>query len=192
VDTGSWGAAPSRPVNNEFSARPTRPIDPPIRAPPPAPAPAPSPSVTPSPSTPSAIPTGPSAGIPTGPRASAGMASRPSLAHSSGIYGRSQSMLSNGPRPHPAMANMTPIIPGGRIDPTASGMTPEIAARVKKREDEAEVLRADYEAKSEALRKNMKEYERIKAESAQWALRSELSERHVRALAGEGVGGAAF
>jgi hypothetical protein len=90
------------------------------------------------------------------------------------------------------MANMQQIIPGGRIDPTASGMSPEIALRIKKREDEAESLRVDYEVKQEALRKNMKEYERMKADSAQWALRSELSERHVRTLAGEGVGGAAF
>jgi hypothetical protein len=90
------------------------------------------------------------------------------------------------------MANMAQIIPGGRIDPTASGMSAEIAMRMKKREDEAEVLRADLEAKQDALRKNLKEYERIKSESAQWALRSELSERHVRTLAGEGVGGAAF
>ena len=87
---------------------------------------------------------------------------------------------------------MLQIVPGGRIDPTAFGMTPEIALRLKKREDEAEVLRADYEAKQEALRKNMKDYERMKTDSSQWALRSELSERHVRTLAGEGVGGAAF
>lgn len=90
------------------------------------------------------------------------------------------------------MANVPQIIPGGKIDPTASGMSAENAMRVKKREDEAEVLRADLEAKQDSLRKNLKEYERIKAESAQWALRSELSERHVRTLAGEGVGGAAF
>ena len=90
------------------------------------------------------------------------------------------------------MANMPQIIPAGRIDPTASGMSTEISMRIKKREDEAEGLRADLEAKQDALRKNLKEYEKIKSESAQWALRSELSERHVRTLAGEGVGGAAF
>jgi hypothetical protein len=105
--------------------------------------------------------------------------------------GRSQS-ISSGPRPHPAMANIPMIIPGGKIDPTASGMSAEIASRVKKREDEAEILRAELGAKQDSLRKNLKEYERMKSDSAQWALRSELSERHVRMLAGEGVGGAAF
>lgn len=183
-DTASWGTAPSRSIN-EFSLRPSRGVDPASR-PPPA-----SPSVPTGPST-SSIPTGPSGGIPTGPRAGAGIPTRPSLQHSSSVYGRSQSSVSSGPRPHPAMANMQQIIPGGRIDPTASGMSPEIALRIKKREDEAESLRVDYEVKQEALRKNMKEYERMKADSAQWALRSELSERHVRTLAGEGVGGAAF
>jgi hypothetical protein len=90
------------------------------------------------------------------------------------------------------MANMPQIILGGRIDLMASGMSTDIVARIKKREDEAEGLRADLEAKQDALRKNLKEYERLKSDSAQWGLRSELSERHVRMLAGEGVGGAAF
>lgn len=185
-DTTSWGATPSRPVN-DFASRPTRTIDP-VSRPPPV-----SPSAPTGPSS-SSVPTGPSAGIPTGPRASAGIPSRPSLQHSSSVYGsRSQSSAtSNGLRPHPAMANMAQIIPGGRLDPTASGMSSEIALRIKKREDEAEVLRADLESKQDALRRNLKEYEKIKSESAQWALRSELSERHVRTLAGEGVGGAAF
>lgn len=84
------------------------------------------------------------------------------------------------------------LIPGGKIDPTASGMSLEIASRVKKREDEAEGLRSELQAKQDSLRKNLKEYERLKSDSTQWALRSELSEKHVRTLAGEGMGGAAF
>ncbi len=87
---------------------------------------------------------------------------------------------------------MPQIIPGGRIDPTATGLSPEIAARIKKREDEAEIIRSELENKRDTLRKNLKVYDGIKNESQQWALRSELSERHVRMLAGEGVGGAAF
>jgi len=90
------------------------------------------------------------------------------------------------------MANMPQIIPGGRIDPTASGMSSEISARLKRRQDEEQVLRVDLEAKQDALRKNLKDYERMQNESAQWALRTELSEKHVRSLVGEGVGGAAF
>ena len=179
-----WGAAPSRPAN-DLTSRPVRPVDPVTRPPPASPAIPKGPSST-------SVPTGPSAGIPTGPRASAGIPSRPNLQHSSSIYGGRSQSISSGPRPHPAMANVPQIIPGGKIDPTASGMSTETASRVKKREDEAEVLRAELEAKQDSLRKNLKEYERMKSDSAQWALRSELSERHVRTLAGEGVGGAAF
>ena len=90
------------------------------------------------------------------------------------------------------MANMPQIMPGGRIDPTASGMPSDVAARLKRREDEEAILRADLEAKQDALRKNMKEYDRIKNESTQWSLRTELSAKHISALVGEGVGGPAF
>jgi amino acid permease len=90
------------------------------------------------------------------------------------------------------MANLPQIIPGGRIDPTASGIPPEIAARLKKREEEAEILRAENNSKQEKLRKSLKTWDKLQRDSASMGLRSELSERHVRMLAGEGVGGAAF
>jgi len=90
------------------------------------------------------------------------------------------------------MANLPQIMPGGRIDPTASGIAPDIAARMKKRGEEAAILRAELYAKEEKLRKGLKTYEKLSRESASMGLRSELSERHVRMLAGEGVGGAAF
>jgi hypothetical protein len=90
------------------------------------------------------------------------------------------------------MANMPQIIPGGRIDPTMSGMTAEVGLKLKRREEEAEVLREDLNAKQEKLRQSLKVWDKLKANSAEAGLRSELSERHVRMLAGEGVGGAAF
>lgn len=185
-ETGSWGAAPSsRPVPAEISTRSTTPSS--------------RPTATPSPSIPSvatvpSVPTGPVSVIPTGPKA--GVPFRPNLQHSSSVYGiRSNSVASTasaGPRPHPAMANMAQIIPGGRIDPTMLGMTPDAALRLKRREEEAELLREELHAKQEKLRQSLKNWDKLKADSAGASLRSELSERHVRILAGEGVGGAAF
>jgi hypothetical protein len=90
------------------------------------------------------------------------------------------------------MANLQPIIPGGRIDPTATGYTSEVAARLKKREEEEAVLREDLKIKEEKLRKSLKTWDKLSRDSTAMGLRSELSERHVRMLAGEGVGGAAF
>lgn len=90
------------------------------------------------------------------------------------------------------MANLPQIISGGRIDPTASGIPADLAVRLKKREEEAEVLRAENNDKEEKLRKGLKIWDKLQRDSASMGLRSELSERHVRMLAGEGVGGAAF
>jgi hypothetical protein len=90
------------------------------------------------------------------------------------------------------MGNLPQIITGGRIDPTASGVSMDVALRLKKREEEAELLREDLKAKEEKLRKSLKTWDKLSRDSSAMALRSELSERHVRMLAGEGVGGAAF
>lgn len=90
------------------------------------------------------------------------------------------------------MAGLPQIIPGGRIDPTATGLSSDVATRLKKREEEEQSLREDLKAKEEKLRKSLKTWDKLSRESASMGLRSELSERHVRLLAGEGVGGAAF
>lgn len=87
---------------------------------------------------------------------------------------------------------MPQIIPGGRADPTATGMTPEAAVKQKKLEEEEDVLRAKLYSKEERLRQSMKQWDRLSRDSAAASLRSEFSERHVRQLAGESVGGAAF
>ncbi|KAN0110115.1 hypothetical protein V8E51_006502 [Hyaloscypha variabilis] len=183
TDSSTWGAAPpSRPV----AEIPPRGIALASR-----PAPSLSPSIPPGPA--ATTPMGPSGGIPTGPRA--GVAPRPSLQHSTSVYGsRPNAVINNnsGPRPHPAMANLPQIIPGGRIDPTASGIPSEIAARLKRKEEEAELLREELHAKQEKLRQGLKGWDKLSRDSQSMGLRSELSERHVRMLAGEGVGGAAF
>ena len=161
------------------------------------------------PSAPSASPTLPtvsptSNGIPTGPRASSAShaassdwfnkswsaaAPRPSP-HStptSATYGRPQL-----PRVHPAIANLPQIIPGGKKDPSASGLPKEIEMRLKKTEEETERLREELRLKEEKLRSGLRTWEKLERDSNSMGLKSELSERHVRILAGEGVGGAAF
>ncbi|CCU80764.1 hypothetical protein BGHDH14_bgh01827 [Blumeria hordei DH14] len=137
-------------------------------------------------------PSNSSTGIPTGPRA--GISSRTSLSlqHPS-VYNRTtQSVASNsGSRQHPALANMISIIPGGRIDPTASAIVPDIATRLKRKAEE-EVLREELHAKEEKLRLSLKQWKKLSKDSVAMELKSYLSEKHVRTLAGEGFEGSAF
>ncbi|KAH8820603.1 hypothetical protein F5884DRAFT_764634 [Xylogone sp. PMI_703] len=140
-----------------------------------------------SPTTPVA-PTGPT-GIPTGPRAGNSITTRPP-----GSYSRppQASSAPPGPRVHPAIANLSTIIPGGRIDPAASGIPGDLVARLKKRQEEEETIREELNMKQDKLRRGLKTWDRLSRDSSAMGLRSELSERHVRLLAGEGVGGKAF
>lgn len=90
------------------------------------------------------------------------------------------------------MANMPQIIPGGRIDPTMSGMSAELTAKLVRKQEEEKALREDLHAKEETLRQGLKQWDELSRNSENWRLKTELSEKHVRALAGESVGGAAF
>jgi hypothetical protein len=63
---------------------------------------------------------------------------------------------------------------------------------MKKNEEESERLRADYDKKREKLRAGLAQWDKFERDSKAMGLRSELSERQVRLLAGEGAGGAAF
>ncbi len=90
------------------------------------------------------------------------------------------------------MANMPAIIPGGRIDITATGINAEMAAKLARKQEEEELLRRELHVKQEKLRTNLKDWEKLRRDSEATALKTELSESHVRLLAGEGVGGAAF
>lgn len=134
-------------------------------------------------------------GIPTGPRAANTriVSTRPTTALSSGSRTqRFDTVTPTAPRTHPAIANLPQIIPGGKIDPSYSGIPPDLAFRIKKNDEDAEKLRDDLKWKQEKLRKGLKTWDRLERESKAMGLRSELSERQVRMLAGEGVGGAAF
>lgn len=91
---------------------------------------------------------------------------------------------------------MPPIIPGGKLDPSmtplVSGVTKELEPHFRKLKDEEEKIRDELRAKQEKLRKSLYTWNRLERESRSWELRSDLSERSMKNLAGEGMGGAAF
>ncbi|TQS37915.1 hypothetical protein Golomagni_01592 [Golovinomyces magnicellulatus] len=194
-DTSSKGAAPSTRIvpKTDLARTPTEPHK--IKNPPNLHTPQ-----TPSPSLPktsfsSSAPIGPSSGVPTGPRA--GVSSRQNLSYqqTSSAYNRSgkiASSSSNNSRPQITLSNTVSIIPSGRLDPTATGMSQDVAMRLKRKEEEEEILRAELRSKEEKLRLSLKHWDKLSRDSRAMGLRSESSEQHVRTLAGEGVGGSAF
>lgn len=153
------------------------------------------PSPTPStPNGPSTIPTGPRVAPPNAPLASTPTQSRPfnpptgpSAQHAGGARQTlAQSML----------ATLPPIIPGGKLDPSmtpiALGVTRELEPHYRKLKDEEEKVRDELHAKQERLRKSLYTWNRLERDSRAWEMRSDLSEKSMKNLAGEGMGGAAF
>ncbi|RGP66458.1 histone deacetylase 6 10 [Fusarium longipes] len=153
------------------------------------------PSPTPStPNGPSAIPTGPRVAPSNAPLASTPTQSRPfnpptgpSAQHAGGARQTlAQSML----------ATLPPIIPGGKLDPSmtpvALGVTRELEPHYRKLKDEEEKVRDELYAKQERLRKSLYTWNRLERDSRAWEMRSDLSEKSMKNLAGEGMGGAAF
>ncbi|KAF7563101.1 hypothetical protein G7046_g1045 [Stylonectria norvegica] len=152
---------------------------------------------SPTPSTPngsSAIPTGPRATPSNGPSNSTPTQARPfnpptgpSAQHAGGQRQTlAQSML----------ATMPPLIPGGKLDPAMTplllGVTKEIEPHFRKLKEEEERLRDELQAKQERLRKSLYTWDRLEREARVWEIRSDLSEKSMKNLAGEGMGGAAF
>ncbi|KAF4463530.1 histone deacetylase 6 10 [Fusarium albosuccineum] len=153
------------------------------------------PSPTPStPNGPSTIPTGPRATPSNAPSVSTPTQPRPfnpptgpSAQHAGGARQTlAQSML----------ATLPPIIPGGKLDPSmtplALGVTREVEPHYRKLRDEEEKLRDELQAKQERLRKSLYTWNRLERDSRAWELRSDLSEKSMKNMAGEGMGGAAF
>jgi hypothetical protein len=103
-----------------------------------------------------------------------------------------------GPRPTPSqnmLATLPPIVPGGKIDPAVGsipGVTREIEPHYKKLKDEEDRLREDLKLKQEKLRKTLYTWDKLELDSKAWELRSDLSEKSMKNLAGEGMGGASF
>ncbi|AEO71330.1 uncharacterized protein THITE_2123554 [Thermothielavioides terrestris NRRL 8126] len=101
----------------------------------------------------------------------------------------------NAAHPRPTLAQsllntMPPIIPGGKIDPTA--LPTELEPHHRKLREEEERLREELRAKQDRLRKSLRLWDKLERESRAFELKSELSERSLKNIAGEGSGGAAF
>ncbi|KAK7414746.1 hypothetical protein QQX98_006430 [Neonectria punicea] len=94
------------------------------------------------------------------------------------------------------LATLPPLIPGGKLDPSmtpaALGVTREIEPHYRKLKDEEEKLRDELQAKQERLRKSLYNWDRLERDSRAWEMRSDLSEKSMKNMAGEGMGGAAF
>lgn len=94
------------------------------------------------------------------------------------------------------LAALPPIIPGGRIDPASmpftTGVTKDLEAHHRRLKEEEERIRGDLKAKDEKLRAALRSWERLERESRAHELKSELSDRSLKTIAGEGVGGTAF
>ncbi len=94
------------------------------------------------------------------------------------------------------MSTMPPLIPGGKLDPSmlpmVLGVLRDVEPHYRKLRDEEEKIREELRAKQERLRKSLSLWGRLERDAAAWELRSDLSEKSMKNLAGEGMGGAAF
>ena len=86
---------------------------------------------------------------------------------------------------------MPPIIPGGKLDPSALPAH-ELDPHHRRLRDEEDRLREELRAKQEKLRRSLRLWDKLERESKGFELKSDLSERSLKNIAGEGVGGAAF
>ncbi|TFA97599.1 hypothetical protein CCMA1212_010668 [Trichoderma ghanense] len=149
----------------------------------------------------SAAPSGPS-NIPTGPRASSSAATGTGSATAQRPFNPPtgpSAQHGNGPRHSLAqslLATMPPLIPGGKADPSMTpmllGVTKEIEPHYRKLRDEEEKLREELRLKQERLRRSLYAWNRLERDARAWEMRSDLSEKSMKNLAGEGAGGAAF
>jgi hypothetical protein len=89
---------------------------------------------------------------------------------------------------------MPPIIPGGKLDPSllplTQGVTKDIEPHLRKLREEEERLREELRTKQERLRKSLYQWDKLDRESKSWELKSDLSEKSMKSLAGEGPGAA--
>lgn len=88
-------------------------------------------------------------------------------------------------------------MPGGKLDPITHplvtlGVTRDLEAHSRKLKDEEEKLREEVKGKQDRLRRSLYMWQRLERDARAWELRSDLSERSMKILAGEGIGGAAF
>jgi len=85
--------------------------------------------------------------------------------------------------PHPAIANLPAIIPGGvKAEPLVDN------TRLNRLQEEAEKLRKQIEEREARKRKGLREWERMSREVEVAGLRSELAAAAVRSLEMDGQG----
>ncbi|KAG5988783.1 hypothetical protein E4U43_004628, partial [Claviceps pusilla] len=154
--------------------------------------------LSPSPTTPG----GSGGNIPTGPRGSqsnasgggGGGSSTPTSARPFNPPTGPASQHSSGSGPRQTLAQsllttMPPLIPGGKLDPSMTplilGVTRDLEPHYRKLRDEEEKLRDDIRSRQERLRKSLYMWDRLERESRAWELRSDLSEKSMKNLAGE-------
>ncbi|EGX90294.1 hypothetical protein CCM_06711 [Cordyceps militaris CM01] len=144
-----------------------------------------------------------SSGIPTGPRTQSmsaqGGASTPTQSRPFNPPTGPAAQHGSGPRQtlaHGLMSTMPPLIPGGKLDPSmlpmVLGVSRDVEPHFRKLRDEEEKIREELRAKQERLRRSLSMWGRLERDAAAWELRSDLSEKSMKNLAGEGMGGAAF
>lgn len=94
------------------------------------------------------------------------------------------------------MSTMPPILPAGKIDPTlvplTTGVVKELDGHHRKLQEEEERIREELKVKQEKLRKYLRSWDKLEREGKAFELKSDLSEKSLKKLAGEELGGAAF
>ncbi len=150
---------------------------------------------------PTAGPSAPGGGmIPTGPRAASTSSTSPAVA--SRPFNPPTGPAAQMDRPprqtlaQQLMASMPAIIPGGKLDPASTplitGVIKELEPHYRRLREEEERLRAELDVKQEKLRRQLRLWEKMDRESKAFELKSDLSEKSLKNIAGEGMGGAAF
>lgn len=86
---------------------------------------------------------------------------------------------------------LPPLIPGGKTDPTAAAPY-ELDMHHRKMREEEERVREELRAKQDKLRKSLRVWDRLERESRGFELKSELSERSLGNIAGEGAKGVGY
>lgn len=91
---------------------------------------------------------------------------------------------------------MPPLVPGGKLDPSlaglGSGLTKDLELHHKRLREDEERIRDELRAKEDKLRKSLRMWDRLEREAKGHVLRTELSDKSLQAVAGDGAGGAAF
>lgn len=91
---------------------------------------------------------------------------------------------------------MPPITPSGKVDPSltplTTGVIKELEPQYRRHREEEERIREDLKAKQEKLRKSLRTWDKLEREAKSFELKSDLSEKSLKNIAGEGLGGAAF